>query len=308
MSKKQHEKQLARARAKRQAEKQHARRRNRGLAIVGGVILLVALLVGGNAWLDRGDDAEPTAGATDGTAAASPEATASAGATTTPADGDATTAPSEPVVGGTEGLCPPPDDAPEPDLDLQWDEAPPADDVPETVEAVITTTCGDITVQLDGAAAPGTVANFLFLAQEGYYVGTPFHRVMADFVIQGGDPTGTGTGGPGYSIADELGPIEEFESDPGPCDQDPEVACFRYPRGTLAMANAGPDTAGSQFFIVQAEPYLVWPAAYTPFGEVTDGMDVVDDIANGPVTGQFGDQAVDPAVVLDIEVTAPASE
>ena len=307
MSKKQHEKQLARARAKRDAEKSQVRRRNRGLAIVGGVILLVALIVGGNAWLTRGDDAEPTAGASDGTAAPSPDATSSAGAAT-PDDGDATTTPSEPVVGGTEGLCPPPDDAPEPDLDLQWGEAPPADNVPDTVEAVITTTCGDITVRLDGAGAPGTVANFLFLAEEGYYVGTPFHRVMADFVIQGGDPTGTGTGGPGYAIDDELTPIEDFESDPGPCDQDPDVACFRYPRGTLAMANAGPDTAGSQFFVVQADPFLVWPAAYTPFGEVTDGMDVVDDIANGPVTGQFGDQAVDPAVVIDIEVLDPASE
>ena len=306
MSKKHQEKQLARARAKREADKQQVRRRNRGLMVVGG-----------NAWLTQDDEGDPTAGATDATAeptdadataAGSEDPAATADDEATEPDDGGTEAASEPVVGGTEGLCPSPDDAPEPDLDLQWDQAPPAADVPDTVAAVIRTTCGDITVELDGDVAPGTVANFLFLAEEDFYVGTPFHRVMSDFVIQGGDPTGTGTGGPGYAIDDELDTVFDFEPDPGPCDQDPEVDCFQYPRGTLAMANAGPDTAGSQFFVVQADPHLVWPAAYAPFGTVTEGMDVVDDIANGPVTGQFGDQAVDPAVVIDIEVVEPAIE
>lgn len=290
MSKKTQQKQLARARAKRDAARVQSRSRNRIVYAVVGLVVVVAAVFGVTRLLASDDDADANTAAS-ATAAATPSA-----------------APSLPVVAGTEGLCPSPAGAPEPDTALQFDAPPPADDVPDLVRAVIATTCGDITVELDGAGAPQTVANFLFLADQGYYVGTPFHRVMADFVIQGGDPTGTGTGGPGYSIPDEVDPVASFEPDPGPCAQDPEEPCFLYPRGTLAMANSGPDTAGSQFFVVQAEPGNPWPAAYAAFGTVVDGMDVVDDIANGPVTGAAGDQAIDPAVVTAIEVVDPDVE
>ncbi len=291
MSKKTQQKQLAKARARREAARDQSRSRHRIVYAVIALVVAVAVVFGVSRLLASDDDADSTAAATADTTAA---ATPTAGVT-------------EPVVAGTEGLCPSPADAPEADTSMQFDAPPPADDVPDVFQAVIATTCGDITVELDGAGAPQTVANFLFLADQGYYVGTPFHRVMADFVIQGGDPTGTGTGGPGYSIPDELDPVAAFESDPGPCSQDPEEPCFLYPRGTLAMANSGPDTAGSQFFIVQADPGTPWPAAYAAFGTVVDGMDVVDNIANGPVTGAQADQAVDPAIITAIELEEPVA-
>ena len=132
-------------------------------------------------------------------------------------------------------------------------------DLSKTYTAVLDTNHGPITITLDPDRAPQTVNNFVFLAREGFYDGVIFHRVIPGFVIQGGDPTGTGTGGPGYKFRDEL-------DKPG-----------SYSRGTVAMANAGPNTNGSQFFIVLGPVGL--PHAYTIFGEVSDGMDAVDAIA-----------------------------
>ena len=125
--------------------------------------------------------------------------------------------------------------------------------------ATLSTTKGDITVELFDADAPTTVENFRTLAQKGFYDGVIFHRVIKDFMVQGGDPTGTGTGGPGYEFEDEI--------------NDHKIV-----RGALAMANAGPNTNGSQFFIVttDAAPWL--DGKHTVFGQVTDGMDVVDQI------------------------------
>ena len=125
--------------------------------------------------------------------------------------------------------------------------------------ATLSTTKGDITVELFDADAPKTVENFRTLAQKGFYDGVIFHRVIKDFMVQGGDPTGTGTGGPGYQFEDEI--------------NDHKIV-----RGALAMANAGPNTNGSQFFIVttDAAPWL--DGKHTVFGQVTDGMDVVDQI------------------------------
>ena len=122
---------------------------------------------------------------------------------------------------------------------------------------------GTIKVELFPDDAPLTVNNFVCLAEDGYFNNTPFHRIVKGFVIQGGDPTGTGSGGPGYKFADE------------PVTRD-------YERGTLAMANAGPNTNGSQFFIVLDDLRGKLPKNYTIFGRVTDGMDVVDAIANTP--------------------------
>jgi cyclophilin family peptidyl-prolyl cis-trans isomerase len=128
--------------------------------------------------------------------------------------------------------------------------------------AVLHTNHGDITIRLLAAEAPLAVNNFLFLTGEDFYDGCLFHRIVPGFVIQGGDPTGTGRGGPGYTFRDEL------EGSGG------------YSRGTVAMANAGPNTNGSQFFICLDDVGL--PHSYTIFGKVTDGMEAVDAIAALP--------------------------
>jgi cyclophilin family peptidyl-prolyl cis-trans isomerase len=125
--------------------------------------------------------------------------------------------------------------------------------------ATITTTEGAITVELFDEDAPQTVANFKKLAGDGFYDGVIFHRVIKDFMIQGGDPTGTGSGGPGYAFEDEI--------------NDHKIV-----RGALAMANAGPNTNGSQFFIVTIGEAPWLDGKHTVFGRVTDGMDVVDRI------------------------------
>jgi peptidyl-prolyl cis-trans isomerase B (cyclophilin B) len=127
-------------------------------------------------------------------------------------------------------------------------------------QAIFETTKGTITIDLFEQEAPKTVANFEKLANSGYYNGVPFHRVIADFMIQGGDPTGTGSGGPGYQFEDEF--------------NDRKVE-----RGALAMANAGPNTNGSQFFIVTAEACPWLDGKHTVFGRVTSGMNVVDAIS-----------------------------
>lgn len=139
-------------------------------------------------------------------------------------------------------------------------------DLDKSYEAVLETNHGNITIRFDAPRSPLTVNNFVFLAREGYYDGVIFHRVVPGFVIQGGDPTGTGRGGPGYKFRDEL------------------EGAGTYSRGTVAMANAGPNTNGSQFFICLDDVGL--PHAYTIFGEVTDGMDAVDAIAALPRQGE----------------------
>ena len=140
--------------------------------------------------------------------------------------------------------------------------------------ATIATSQGDISVELFVGEAPNTANNFAFLAKEGFYDGTVIHRVVPGFVVQMGDPTGTGSGGPGYRFADELASARNRG----------------YERGTLAMANAGPDTNGSQFFICLDDVGL--PPAYTVFGEVTAGMDVVDDIARQQRRGEYPDPEI----------------
>ena len=131
--------------------------------------------------------------------------------------------------------------------------------------ATIETSAGTMTAQLFAGEAPATVNNFVFLAKDGFYDGVIFHRVIRGFMIQGGDPKGTGTGGPGYRFDDE--PVKR-----------------KYQRGTLAMANAGPNTNGSQFFIMHADYPL--PPNYTIFGKLTSGEDVLDAIATAPTGAQ----------------------
>jgi cyclophilin family peptidyl-prolyl cis-trans isomerase len=134
-------------------------------------------------------------------------------------------------------------------------------DPAKTYRATIETTAGTMTAEFFPAEAPRTVNSFVFLARDGFYDGVIFHRVIRGFMIQGGDPTGTGRGGPGYRFEDER-------------------VTRPYLRGTLAMANAGPDTNGSQFFIMHADYPL--PPNYTIFGKLTDGEDVLDAIAMAP--------------------------
>jgi cyclophilin family peptidyl-prolyl cis-trans isomerase len=144
------------------------------------------------------------------------------------------------------------------------------------------TTEGPIVFELFAGDAPKTVANFQKLAADGFYDGLTFHRIIPDFMIQGGCPQGTGTGGPGYTFEDEI--------------NDHKVA-----RGALAMANAGPNTNGSQFFIVTA-PACEWlDGKHTVFGQVTEGMDVVERLEGVATDG--GDRPTDPVGIDSISLT-----
>ena len=148
--------------------------------------------------------------------------------------------------------------------------------------AVLKTNHGDIAIELFDDDAPKTVENFRKLAGDGFYDGIIFHRVIKDFMLQGGDPTGTGTGGPGYTFEDEINN-------------------HKIVRGALAMANAGPNTNGSQFFIVttDAAPWL--DGKHTVFGRVTDGMDAVDAIEALETDGR--DKPTEDAVIERVELS-----
>jgi cyclophilin family peptidyl-prolyl cis-trans isomerase len=146
--------------------------------------------------------------------------------------------------------------------------------------ATLHTTEGAIGLQLYPDDAPKTVENFTKLARDGFYDGVVFHRVIPDFMIQGGDPTGTGSGGPGYQFEDEINE-------------------HKVERGALAMANAGPGTNGSQFFIVTAVACPWLDGKHTVFGQVTEGMDVVDRISELP--RDSGDRPRDDVAIERIE-------
>jgi peptidyl-prolyl cis-trans isomerase B (cyclophilin B) len=146
--------------------------------------------------------------------------------------------------------------------------------------ATMQTTEGPIVFELFDEDAPKTVANFRKLATEGFYDGLAFHRVIKDFMIQGGCPLGTGTGGPGYTFEDEIN-------------------SHKIVRGALAMANAGPNTNGSQFFIVTADSCPWLDGKHTVFGEVTAGMDVVDRLEGVSTDG--ADRPAEPVGIASIE-------
>ena len=253
MPSKARDRQLAKLAARRKAERDAADRRRRIIAgAVGGVIGLVAIVIG-----------YKVLSAHETSASTSPTPTVSATPTGPPTKtGTVTpTAPSATRV-ACGATTPAAADTPKP----QFDHAPSPGDVlkPDTVySAEIETSCGTITVHLDLATSPQTVASFVFLAKQGYFDGTFFHRVDTSIdVIQGGDPTGTGRGAPGYTIPDELTGKE------------------KYTPGTVAMANGGPGTGGSQFFIITGPEgaNLNANATYTIFGSVTDGLDVAKTI------------------------------
>lgn len=155
-------------------------------------------------------------------------------------------------------------------------------DSAKTYTATLDTDKGPIVISLNAKATPTTVNNFVFLAREKFYDGTIFHRTIPGFMIQGGDPQGTGMGGPGYRFDDEA-----FTGE--------------YKRGVVAMANAGPDTNGSQFFIMHADYAL--PKNYVIFGEVTSGLEAVDAIATAPtLPGGEGSKPATPVVVKTVTI------
>ena len=148
--------------------------------------------------------------------------------------------------------------------------------------ATMNTSMGEIVIALDAINAPNTVNNFVFLAGYHYYDGIIFHRIINGFVCQGGDPTGTGTGGPGYRFADE--PVKS-----------------RYQIGSLAMANAGPNTNGSQFFLISGPSGVSLPPQYNHFGQVVKGLEIVDAMQKVPTAR--GDRPVDDVVINGVTIT-----
>jgi len=261
MSKRTRQRELARLRARRDAERQRVRRR-RALLSYGGLAVVVAVTaVLGGLWLNRDEPAS--------TAAATSTTTPS---TTTPpndARADAPTAPATVACGGkVPGRVKHPTFKSAPKNKV---------DAGKTYLATFQTSCGRFTVRLDPKKAPITTANFVFLAGRKFYDSTWFHRIVPGgqagiAVVQGGDPQGSGRGGPGYTIKDEL--------------PDSPAAYKKY---SVAMANGGPNTGGSQFFISTADNSKGLKADYSVFGQVVDGQDVVDKIAAVPVGGQTGD-------------------
>jgi cyclophilin family peptidyl-prolyl cis-trans isomerase len=261
------DRQLAKLAARRQAERRAAQRRRSRIVGAVTVLLVVGLGVAGFALL-TGGDGTPGASAT-------PSATASASATgPSPKPTETGTVKNQadiPTKVACGGTVPKAAGQAEP----QYSNVPPEQiDPAKTYTATIATSCGDIEVKLDPADTPIAVNNFVFLAQKGFYDGLWFHRIVPSFVIQGGDPLGTGSGGPGYQFTTESN------------------AKLTY-TGTgylLAYANSGPDTNGSQLFItIGPQPNLDPPQGpYTAFGQVTKGQDVVDEIAKVPVKAASG--------------------
>src|SRR3954467_9167552 len=166
----------------------------------------------------------------------------------------------------------------------KFDGPPPMCIDPEkSYTAEMVTSKGTMTIALDPSIAPKTVNNFVVLARYHYFDGIVFHRVIPGFVLQGGDPEGSGRGGPGYTFEDEL----------------PKAG--RYAPGSLAMANAGPNTNGSQFFVISGPDGVRLPPSYSLFGKVVKGMDVVDSIEKVP-TGA-GDRPKEDVVINSVTIT-----
>jgi cyclophilin family peptidyl-prolyl cis-trans isomerase len=166
----------------------------------------------------------------------------------------------------------------------KFQEPPMMIDTNKKYMALMKTSVGDISIELSAKSTPITANNFIALAKSGFYKDVIFHRVMKGFMIQGGDPTGTGMGGPDYRFDDE------------PFDG-------KYTRGTIAMANAGPNTNGSQFFIMHADYPL--PKSYVIFGRVTKGLEIVDKIAEALTkTGLSGEMStpIDPVKILSVDI------
>jgi cyclophilin family peptidyl-prolyl cis-trans isomerase len=268
-----------------EAEQSSARRKR---LIIRGAILLVVFIAG--AFLVSrvfGSDDDDTAVSTGTTAAGA--ATTAAGAGTTAASTEttsgstattATTIPGGAITGETP--CPPADGSAE--RIATFEQAPPmCIDPSKTYTADVKTNFGDFTIEFDAEQAPNTVNNFVVLSRYHYYDGVSCHRVVPNFVIQCGDPDGTGAGGPGYQFDDEL----------------PEEG--QYELGSLAMANSGPNTNGSQFFVISGPDGTQLPPQYSLFGKVTEGLDTT--VATIAALGQADETPSEPVQIESVTIT-----
>lgn len=245
------------ARAQRDKAKKVAKFRKRGIQAA----LLVAVVIGLAYLASDGNDSSPSTEAS----------------TTTETSDSSTT--SLPVNDGTQ--CPP--TTGKVTQYRSFAKYPPmCIDASKTYVATIKTSLGTVVAELDAKNAPKTVNNFVVLSRYHYYDGLTFHRIINDFMVQGGDPLGNGSGGPGYQFDDEL------------------PAAGAYKIGSLAMANAGPNTNGSQFFIVTGIQGTGLQPKYSLFGQVTDGLKVIDDMQRVE-TGQ-GDVPVEPVIIESISI------
>jgi len=237
----------------RAAEKAKARQRR--ALIVAASVVVVAVVAGGIVWGVTHKSSSPTSTAAAGSAACG-----------------------NVVAGSPNGK--------------QWPAAPALSITTSAAYSVtLKTSCGDIGIKLDAKNAPKTVNSFLFLAQQAYFDHTKCHRLTTSgiYVLQCGDPTGTGTGGPGYKFDDEY-------------LNDPAIQGGTYPAGTVAMANSGPNTNGSQFFLVYQDSQL--SPAYTPFGTITSGLDILQRVAkDGTTTGGTDGAPKDDVVINSVPVT-----
>jgi peptidyl-prolyl cis-trans isomerase B (cyclophilin B) len=311
VSQKHHRKQVAKARQKRQQDKYDRRAaRNRIVIVVMAALMVLALIGGALVGLIGGGGEQAPAvdeAPVDEPAAQQDEVD--------PATDDA-------QAGDVDGPCPEPEDPPTITSEV-YDEPPAMTiDTDATYVATFVTSCGDVEVELDAANAPIATNNLVNLAEDGYYDGVVFHRVIDGFVIQAGDPAGTGCGQeectaegfdpdaatfPGYTFEDELDRAqqvyaeveEELAADTGD-EGAPAGFGGGYPRGLMAMANAGPDTNGSQFYLTQGDPTLLPGPDFTVVGEVLSGMEVVDDIAASP-TDEL-DRPLTDVVILEVVI------
>jgi peptidyl-prolyl cis-trans isomerase B (cyclophilin B) len=266
-------------------QRQQVRQKRKRTATIWGGIGVLAVLVAFLIWFFNRDNSSSVA-TTDTSVVAStttePPPNATTAVTTVPG---VTTVPA-PFTYGT-GECPNPDGS-SPKMTTFTAAPKLCIDPAKTYTATIETNKGSFTAVLDAAKAPGTVNNFVTLARYHYFDATPCHRIIAGFVVQCGDPTGKGTGGPGYTFADEL----------------PQAG--QYKIGSLAMANSGPNTNGSQFFVITGDQGAQLPPNYSLFGQVTDGLDTTVkalDAAANPDPSANGVPPKEPISITKVTIT-----
>lgn len=254
----------------RQVQQQRARREKTiksTVRITGAVVLIIAVFFAIAFLTDDGDESISPADSAVPTSS-------------TPSDGTESSAPTPVEFTYGTGECAPADGSAE--QKREFTDAPAlCIDPTKTYTAVVTTNMGEYTITLDPSKAPGTVNNFVNLARFKYFDGISCHRAIPGFMVQCGDPTGTGSGGPGYSFADEL------------------PAAGEYMIGSVAMANAGPNTNGSQFFVITGDQGVTLPPNYTLFGQVTAGLDTT--ITALDAAGNPNDNGVPPLQEIIIE-------
>jgi cyclophilin family peptidyl-prolyl cis-trans isomerase len=244
--------------------------------IVGAIVIILALFFG-IAFLTNDDSTDNASPVTTSVEAFASTTVATGDATTVPSD---TAAPADFVYGTTE--CPPVDGASTQTQDFD-DSFALCIDPAKTYTAVVKTNMGTYSAVLDATKAPGAVNNFVSLARNKYFDGTTCHRAIPGFMVQCGDPTATGSGGPGYKFADEF------------------PAAGEYKIGSLAMANSGPNTNGSQFFVITGDQGVSLPPNYTLFGQVTDGLDSTVTALDAAGNDDPSSNGVPPLTEITIE-------